>query len=842
MKKDKPYPSHILLFLTITAGLATLAAVMATIGDIGITTDEPNYYNSCLQQIAWFQQAFQHFSTGNWSAPFNPEFLDRYWNFELLFNVHPPFYKLCSSLTLTLFESWLGTMEAYRLAPAIMFSILVSLLFWTAGRRYGLVAGFWVAGSFALMPRVFGHAHIGATDMPMTLLWFASAVSFHRALESKKWAVVFAVVYGLALSTKFTAFIIPLPLVAYVLVYRRFKESTWPVVAAIVTGPLIMIGLNPQWWHNTFERVCLYLGNSLTRSEYLHIPTFYLGKIYGFNLPWHHSLVYTLFTVSPLVLAGFIYGFWRIVRERCRDTWATHMLIHWLALHAVMMLPGSPGHDGVRLFLPSFAFLAAVSAKGFYHFCAEILPRMAARLPRSRLRLETFGAWLLLCVMIVPSAIVLARVHPYELSYYNSLAGGIPGAHKLGMETTYWWDPLNEEGCRLINDTLPDSARVFAMNPWYFDSLKRLGRIKKSLTFTKDNFQYVLQYSRQGFFEGQDWILYLKGKPLVELKKDGVRLLCIFQSPLVYHQVLEDMEKSSSTELSYEKTILFLFLGMTDRAVWELNKILNGSPKNFMANTKMASLYLDERLTEKAIRHLERIADNPEDPFLWNQQMGLACSQLGQNERAFYFYEQALNYKRQDPAIRRILGNAYYRLGQLEDAVEHYELVLRVEPYDERVLQRLGEINLQLDNNGKAKACYQRILQINPSNLSALVNLGMIERSDGRLDKAEEYYLRSLEIDSTDYTANLNFGNLNMEKGDALLAERHYRIILKNHPDDSKVHQALALLYLKDQARHREALEHFQILARLMPGQADNIRQNYILPLQAELVHKAGTP
>ncbi|MBN2289402.1 MAG: glycosyltransferase family 39 protein, partial [Candidatus Glassbacteria bacterium] len=331
--------NRLLTCLGVAAGLAALIITAATVGDFGVTADEPGYYKCCLQQMEWFRQAGGAIASGSWQEPFGAETLDRYWDYSRLYRsagAHPQFYLLCSSLTLALFEGRLDPMGAYRLSPAVMFSVLVVLLFLSVGRRYGAAAGFWAAGAFALMPRVFGHAHFGATEMPITLLWLAAALSFHRALGSRRWAVVFALVYGLALATKFTAFIIPLPLTAYVVASRRFREAAWPVGLALVVSPLVMVGLNPQWWHHPLVRVYGYLAENLSRSQWVGVPAYYLGESYSFYLPWHHSLVYTLFTVSPLVLAAFIYGCWRTARRPQQDPWAGHMLLHWLALHLVM--------------------------------------------------------------------------------------------------------------------------------------------------------------------------------------------------------------------------------------------------------------------------------------------------------------------------------------------------------------------------------------------------------------------------------------------------------------------------------------------------------------------------
>jgi tetratricopeptide (TPR) repeat protein len=837
-----PTYSRCLPLFAILAGLAALIAVTLTINDIGITTDEPHYYESCLQEIAWFREAIGDISRGEWREPFKPEVLDRHWNFELLYNVHPPFYKLCSSLTLVLFERWLGPMGAYRLSPAIMFSILVGVLFFAVGRRYGLWSGLWAAAGLALMPRIFSDAHFGATDMPITVLWVFSAMSFHRALKSRRWALLFALVYGLALSTKFTAFVIPLPLVAYVILSRRFKESVWPVGIALVLSPLIMITLNPQWWHDTFGRVYLYILNSSTRFQYLQIPTYYLGKKYSFYLPWHHPLIFTLFTVSPVVLAAFLYGSWRTVRRPFSDQWASHMLLHWLAVIGVMMLPSSPGHDGVRLFLPSFPFLAIISARGFHDFISQALPRFLARLYPGALKAVSALAPLILAVMVIPAAISLVTIHPYELCYYNSLAGGISGANKLGMESTYWYDPINDKACRLINETIPDSAGVVTSNNWHYTFLQRLGRIKPSLRFRREQFSYILQYCRQGVFSDQDWVLYRRGSPRMEIKIEGVRLLALFKIPDDLRQILVELRRTKSPESLYETAIVYQMLSQPDSAFLCLNRYLELKPKDFKASMFLVSYYLKNDLPDRAVERLNLMAENPEDPIIWHFNMGAAYYQMGKNEEAIGSFRECLKYKRLDYSALKALAMTYDRLGRLEEESEQYELIMRTEPYDLNALYMLGKINQRWENKDRAKYFYTRLLEESPDHLETLVNMGVLEHSEGKTEKAEEYFKRALRQDSTYVPACFNLACLFAETGRLNLAESRFQAILKSNPGDSQTHLALALLYQKDLSRGKEALEHFRILSQLLPEQAIFIEKEYILPLQEKLSRSARKP
>jgi hypothetical protein len=37
----------------------------------------------------------------------------------------------------------------------------------------------------------------------------------------------------------------------------------------------------------------------------------------------------------------------------------------------------------------------------------------------------------------------VVALHPFGLSYYNALVGGLPGAERLGLELTYWGDAVD---------------------------------------------------------------------------------------------------------------------------------------------------------------------------------------------------------------------------------------------------------------------------------------------------------------------------------------------------------------------------------------------------------------
>jgi hypothetical protein len=101
-----------------------------------------------------------------------------------------------------------------------------------------------------------------------------------------------------------------------------------------------------------------------------------------------------------------------------------------------MILPFTPNHDGVRLFLPVFPFIAYFAGIGFnktetwLHSNIILKNKIKVSLQLSYSGLGT--------IVLLPLLINLAGIYPYYLEWYNGLNGGVSGTHKAGFETTYW--------------------------------------------------------------------------------------------------------------------------------------------------------------------------------------------------------------------------------------------------------------------------------------------------------------------------------------------------------------------------------------------------------------------
>jgi hypothetical protein len=92
-------------------------------------------------------------------------------------------------------------------------------------------------------------------------------------------------------------------------------------------------------------------------------------------------------------------------------------------------------YDNERLLMHIFPFLAALAGMGFGWLVIGI-QRAADRMQKPRWAVP--ATVLAVVLAFLPQSISLVRLYPHLLSYYSETVGGIPGAARLGLETTYW--------------------------------------------------------------------------------------------------------------------------------------------------------------------------------------------------------------------------------------------------------------------------------------------------------------------------------------------------------------------------------------------------------------------
>ena len=349
---------------------------------------------------------------------------------------HPPFFALFGLLGDLLAPSWQELPRA-RLAPILLFSLTSGAVFSWAARRWGYWPAALAAGSWVLQPNLFGHGHYAAYDALLACFWVLSIILFTSAIEVLpgreggriRWlaTVALGVILGCAAATKLTGWFLPLPFLAWVVLYRS-RQGFLALVSSVAIAMVVLFILMPPWWGEPIVGLFRFLDSNLNRAKSIRINIQFLGTIYVTpkeSLPWYNTLVWTVVVTPVGFLLLAVVGLFTAIRHWRTESIGVLLAGHWAFLMILRSLPHVPGHDGVRLFLPAFGVLALLGGLGAWRL------------------LEKSSRWAKVAITaaLLEGAASIAVMMPVPLSYFSPLVGGLPARpswawspHTTGMD------------------------------------------------------------------------------------------------------------------------------------------------------------------------------------------------------------------------------------------------------------------------------------------------------------------------------------------------------------------------------------------------------------------------
>jgi hypothetical protein len=322
------------------------------------------------------------------------------------------------------------------------------------------------------------------------------------------------VVLGLTTATKFTGWLAWAPTIASHAVARNLAALRRLLVIVPVAF-LTFYAVNPPLWRDPINGLFDHFHRNLDRAHTFDIPILFFGQIYSMQhpLPWYNTVAWlVIVTPLPTLVLGLI-GLWHCLVRR--TTSSVGLILHWITLMVVRALPGAPPHDGIRLFLPAFGFWCVFSGIGAQR-AWNAMNTVPAAAWRIALRFAVVAA-------LLASAVNLVRYYPQTLSHYNLLAGGVRGAASRGMEAAYWWDGLDNDVLRWLNEHT-EPGKMVAFSPVSnMTQLHEWRRLRpKDVDPRKATFKWYVLQNRPGMFADVDRALMRRETP-VFLKYAGRR-------------------------------------------------------------------------------------------------------------------------------------------------------------------------------------------------------------------------------------------------------------------------------------------------------------------------------
>jgi len=459
-------------------GVATAGLLLATAPGLPMVWDEGSAVTRSEGILRWVRRWRPSDPWGQQARPWTAEAIDEDWPFVTRIEGHPAGYGILIAAGRSLGAGWLDPLTAARLGPILFFALAAGALGAWMTARFSPTAAVLGVGAMVLMPRLFAHAHFASFDGPLTAGWVLALVTFDAARRRARFLVPFGLVLGATLSMKATGWIAPVPLVAWTLLAHDragFRVLLIGLPVALAT----FYAVDPPLWHDPIDGVLEFFRLNLDRAaQGWNIPTQFLGEIYhlGRPLPWYNTLLWTAVSVPLPLLALVVVGLVAVWRRPDWQGPGGLLVLGAATLLVVRALPGTPPHDGVRQFLPSFAPLAALAGLG----AAWLLERAGTPSEAYHAR-AAWTARLTVAAIYVGSATSLVWYAPQWLSYYNLLIGGLPGATAAGMEPTYYWDALDGDVLAWLDEHTPPGEKIrFAAGATEsLDWMRRWGKLRR---------------------------------------------------------------------------------------------------------------------------------------------------------------------------------------------------------------------------------------------------------------------------------------------------------------------------------------------------------------------------
>jgi len=411
-------------------------------------------------------------------AALDPESLQEIYSHPAYNPDHPPLGRVAMGITNRLglaLDSRLAPDCGYRvgyarLSSAIAFALMTLLVGVYAQHWHGRVAGITSAISFALLPRVFGHAHLASLETWTTLTWAAVLlwVADDWSERTKlKWyrGIIPGIFLGLALLTKMQAIFLPPILGLWAFAHWRFR-SLIPLAVTYVVGFAVFFVGWPWLWIDPAEHLKEYFARSADRSV---LYCYYFGeKLVDKEVPWHYPFVMMLVTTPLTYTLAALFGSFAKEHEQARP-WAFsrrgQLIFAGFFLPLVFFaVPGIANYDGIRLFLIVTPQLAIMVGYGF----AQLIEAAGTR--------NLVAAWIASAIALLFPIYSLISYHPCQLSYYATALGGVAQADHVGLETGYWGSAVTPQLIQNICEEMPaDSTLEVApvLHPLQLEFLRR---------------------------------------------------------------------------------------------------------------------------------------------------------------------------------------------------------------------------------------------------------------------------------------------------------------------------------------------------------------------------------
>jgi hypothetical protein len=496
-------------------GAVVFASLLFAAAGIAVGWDEGMTWERLDVLAPWLRQVFS--PGADHRKLFSREVLDHSWRFSKEEpDGHGPLYAILSLAGHEATSRLLPPPLSYRVGSISLFAFAAACVYVVLRPRFGRWIALPTIVLLAALPRAVPEICFSLIDGPLLSLSLLTWCGFVAAADrpSTLRVLAFGLPWGLAMATKLTGWFFWAPYLAWCIWQKDRKAWKALLLGSLVALATVFI-LNVGWWPSAVEGVQRFFKSNLTRDQTRPIPIWFLGQKYDFSLPWYNTLVWTAIAVPPGTVLLGVAGLALAAARIRKDGFGLLLALNWGLIMMVRALPQAPGHDGTRQINISFAFLAILAG-----YAAHRLERAG----------RTFLARSLIILAAAASLYDCTSYHPFELSYYSPVAGGLAGAADR-FEPTYFWDSLTPDVRQWLDEHTSPDRSVFFNN--YTPSFKylnqwRLLRARVLRPGEPAPPQWYVVQNRTAMLKPEDRWLLAHAEPAHRKDFRGVLLLAVY--------------------------------------------------------------------------------------------------------------------------------------------------------------------------------------------------------------------------------------------------------------------------------------------------------------------------
>jgi hypothetical protein len=508
-------------------------------------TFNPDYLDYAKDNLSIYRDEGQpdYFSAAGWGRA-HPE---QVW----------PLGPTLSALSRELLFTKAGLLDAvdaqhFFLLPMMLLLFVAVFIFVT--RHWGPLAGYCAVLFLAVHPQLWAHAHNNIKDIPSLVFFTLSMELMAEACLQQRRALFAAgsVAWGLALAAKANALFLPCIILPWLVVsdIKPKLKLAGALVISTIPALLICFALSPYLWLDFPSHL---------RKQLDYIVEYGSAGEAGFHLlPAVEAVVTTPFSFLLFFLAGCVFLLRKTEEAEPRPSLFLLLLI-WLIFPVLRVsLPFANDFDGIRHWLEFLLPLSILSGIGL----SIALQKCSGMYIRGSL---------LLILAFWPVLRWEIRNHPFELCFYNSLIGGLPGARERNMPqagdywgSTYrpalqWINAHAEPGAQLTTGVAEHIVQA-TDKIWLRPDIRLKPTAELQADFESGNTsrggseRYLLYITRTERYP--DVVRFLDGlvQPVYELKVEGTAIVKILRLPDHIPQLIAaSRERKVSTFFSRDK-------------------------------------------------------------------------------------------------------------------------------------------------------------------------------------------------------------------------------------------------------------------------------------------------